>query len=228
MPILNGVWLLQDELSEHFRNLPDGQAKEAQTSEELSREIIEMVGSNAKRIENQVRDMADCVKGLSTPVKCAPCRISEIVDTVFKTLRFSASQKGIHLISQDLDTLPTIQADDGRLFKAFYNLVNNALAEVPLGGTITITGQPDPDKRHILVQVKDTGAGMPQEIRESLFTSHVVSRKVGGTGLGTKIIKDAIDSHGGSITVESELGAGTTFHIRLPFDGGTPASTSTE
>ena len=215
-PILNGVWLLQDELSEHFRNLPEGQAREAKTSEELSQEIIEMVGHNAKRIENQVRDMADCVKGLSTPLKCAPCQMSEIVDIVFKTLRFSASQKGIHLIPQDLDRLPTIQADEGRLFKAFYNLVNNALTEVPTGGTITISAEPAPDDSHILLLVKDTGAGMPPEIRDSLFTSHVVSRKIGGTGLGTKIIKDAIDAHNGTISVESELGAGTTFHIMLP------------
>ena len=57
---------------------------------------------------------------------------------------------------------------------------------------------------------------MPVEVRESLFTSQVISRKVGGTGLGTKIVKDIIDSHGGQITAESQLGVGSTFHIYLP------------
>ena len=57
---------------------------------------------------------------------------------------------------------------------------------------------------------------MPAEIRESLFTTKTVSKKAGGTGLGTKIVKDVIDAHGGTITVESEVGLGTTFHIHLP------------
>jgi len=216
MPILNGAWLLQDELSDHFKQLPEVQAKKAKTSEELSRELIEMVRNNAKRIQDQVRDMADCVKGLSTPFKCAPCNIAEVVDTVYKTLHFSASQKGIRLETQDLETQPTINADEGRLFKAFYNLVNNAVAEVPTGGSILISGVPDPDGKNILISVNDSGPGMPKEIRDSLFTNEVISGKAGGTGLGTKIVKDAVDAHGGTITVESELGRGTTFHIKLP------------
>ena len=76
--------------------------------------------------------------------------------------------------------------------------------------------QPDPGGKTIGISVKDSGPGMPQDIRDSLFTNEVISRKAGGTGLGTKIVKDAIDSHKGTITVESELGRGTTFHITLP------------
>ena len=57
---------------------------------------------------------------------------------------------------------------------------------------------------------------MPDEVKDSLFSVRVVSRKVGGTGLGTKIVKDVIDVHHGRISVESVLGNGTTFHIQLP------------
>ena len=216
MPILNGAWLLQEELSEHFSNLPELQAKKSKTSEELSKDILEMLRTNAKRIQDQVKEMADCVKGLTTPLNCAPCRIAEVVDTVYKTLHFSASQKGIRLEAEGLDTLPTIHADEARLFKAFYNLVNNAVAEVPPGGSIMIGGKVDPDGKRIVISVKDTGPGMPSEVRDSLFSDRVVSLKPGGTGLGTKIIKDAVDAHHGTITVESTLGAGTTFHIKLP------------
>ena len=209
MPILNGAWLLQEKLSEHFSNLPALQAKKSKTSEELSKDILEMLRTNAKRIQDQVKEMADCVKGLTTPLNCAPCRIAEVVDTVYKTLHFSASQKGIRLETEGLDTLPTIQADEGRLFKAFYNLVNHAIAEVPPRGSIVIYGHRDQDGKRIVVSVKDTGPGMPSEVRDSLFTDRVISRKPGGTGLGTKIIKDAVDAHHGTITVESQLGAGT-------------------
>jgi signal transduction histidine kinase len=107
-------------------------------------------------------------------------------------------------------------ADEQRLYNAFYNLLNNAIPEVPEGGSITIHGQADPMTKAVIISVSDTGRGMPPEIRESLFTSRAISRKPGGTGLGTKIVKDVVDAHGGTITVESEEGAGTVFHIRLP------------
>jgi signal transduction histidine kinase len=87
---------------------------------------------------------------------------------------------------------------------------------VPPGGSITVRGAREPGDRALLVSVTDTGRGMPQEIRESLFTERTISRKVGGTGLGTKIVRDVVESHGGRITVESRQGVGTSFHLRLP------------
>ena len=66
------------------------------------------------------------------------------------------------------------------------------------------------------IEVADTGRGMPPEVRERLFTDRAISTKPGGTGLGTRIVKNVVDAHGGKIWVESELGKGTTFFIRLP------------
>ncbi len=57
---------------------------------------------------------------------------------------------------------------------------------------------------------------MPPEVRDRLFTAQAISTKKEGTGLGTKIVKDVIDAHGGRISVESELGVGTTFYMHLP------------
>ncbi len=71
----------------------------------------------------------------------------------------------------------------------------------------------------VLLSVADTGRGMPKDVRESLFTPGAVSRKAGGTGLGTKIVKDVVDAHGGTVTVDSQEGVGTTFTIRLPISG---------
>jgi len=96
--------------------------------------------------------------------------------------------------------------------------VNNAIPEVPKGGSITVSGRTDQGAEAVIVSVTDTGRGMPPEIRDSLFSARAVSRKAGGTGLGTKIVKDVVEAHKGQITVESEIGVGTTFHIRLPLD----------
>ncbi len=89
-----------------------------------------------------------------------------------------AQECGIALGVEGLDSLPMIQADESQLFNAFYNLVNNALAEVPPDGSITISGsRRSQDGRNIMVSVSDTGRGMPREVRESLFTYHAISRK---------------------------------------------------
>ena len=118
--------------------------------------------------------------------------------------------------------LPSILADERRLFNAFYNLINNAIDEVQAGGIITVRGYAESEA--IVLSVQDTGQGMPPEVQKSLFTNRVISQKAGGTGLGTKIVKDVVDSHGGHITVESQVGLGTTFHIHLPLHP--PASLS--
>ena len=105
------------------------------------------------------------------------------------------------------------------MFNAFYNLINNAIPEVPAGGSVTVRGQTDSSGKAVVLSISDTGRGMPPELRDSLFTSRVVSRKAGGTGLGIKIVKDVVDAHGGSIAVESEEGKGTTFRLQLPIAG---------
>ena len=97
-----------------------------------------------------------------------------------------------------------------------YNLVNNAIPEVPTGGSVTVHGTLIDGGTTVCISVSDTGRGMPPEIRDSLFSDSAISRKRGGTGLGTKIVKDVVDAHGGTITVDSEEGVGTTFHVRLP------------
>jgi signal transduction histidine kinase len=123
--------------------------------------------------------------------------------------------------------LPIIQADERRLYNAFYNLVNNAISEVPAGGMVTVRGLVDDTTGDVIMSVADTGRGMPPEVRDSLFMSRIFSRKVGGTGLGMKIIKDVVDAHKGRITVESKEGVGTTFYLRLPLNPST-AHTSTD
>jgi signal transduction histidine kinase len=143
--------------------------------------------------------------------------VEDVVDQVVKALGFLAEQRGIKLFREGLDSVPPILADEQRLYTVYYNLINNAIPEVPNGGSVTIRGQVDSAAGQVLLSVSDTGRGMPPEVRDSLFTGHAISRKPGGTGLGTKIVKDVVDAHGGTIMVESTEGEGTTFYIRLPF-----------
>ena len=216
MPVLCGTSLLKDEMNEVFADLPKFDPDKGRASHETCLEVIEMVTNNAKRIHDRVKEIADCVKGLTSPPRFAPCKLHHVVASVFDTLKLMAQEKGISLYHEGIAELPEIQADESRLFNAFYNLVNNAIAEVPQGGSITIRGQIESNGKSIHLSVMDTGRGMPAEIRDALFTSKVTSRKQGGTGLGTKIVKDVIEAHSGVIAVETEMNVGTTFHIHLP------------
>ncbi len=221
MPVLCGTSLLKDEINEVFADLPNLDPQKGRASHEMCLEVIEMVANNAKRIQERVKEIADCVKGLTSPPRFAPCKLQPIVASVFDTLKVVAQDKGITLCHEGMAELPEMQADASRLFNAFYNLVNNAISEVPKGGSITIKGQCDSMGKTVHVSVIDTGRGMPAEIRDTLFTPRVISRKQGGTGLGIKIVKDVIEAHSGVIAVESEINVGTIFHIHLPIDATT-------
>lgn len=216
-PIQMGMNLLEDELNEHFHH-PDRNGEQFKTIQESSQDIINLTRRGVARIQERVKEIADAVKGTTSSPHFSACQLGEIVGSVLDALRLYAEGRGIVLRTQGLEDLPIIWAEEQRLFNAFYNLVNNAIPEVPAGGSVTITGEVTPDGKDVLLHVVDTGGGMGPEVLNSLFTYNVVSHKVGGTGLGTKIVKDVVDLHGGTITVKSTKGQGTTFTIRLPKD----------
>ncbi len=222
MPVVCGAGLLNSELGELFASLEKDHPKQVEASRKTCEEVMSMVHDASRRIQDRVRSIADCIKGRSSPPQFLPCRIDNIVEQVVKTLRFLADEKGVALRMEGLDRLPFIQADERRLYNALYNLVNNAIPEVPQGGTITVSGKIEGET--VVIEVADTGKGMPPEVRERLFTPRAISTKAGGTGLGTKIVKDAVDAHRGAISVESQLGTGTTFRLRLPLQQPDSAS----
>ncbi len=216
MPITYGAWLLQKKFDGLFGARASRQAELTKSDQADGQKILSMIRNNARLIQERVKEITDAVKGLSSPLRFRPCNIVEVVTTVTETLHPLADERGISLRTENLRSLPSIQADERRLFNALYNLINNAIDEVARGGSITIRGFFESDAQLVNILIIDTGGGMSPEVRASLFTKQTISRKTGGTGLGTKIVKDAVDAHGGHISVESQIGVGTTFHIRLP------------
>jgi signal transduction histidine kinase len=216
MPVVCGAGLMQGELKDLLGNALTRGDKQAKESFERCNEVVGMVENSSRRIQDRVKQIADCVKGLSTPTEFAPCQLGKVVNEVTDTLKWWSDQKGVSIHTSGVSRIPDIVADERRLFNALYNLINNAIHEVPRGGTITVSAKEEPIGVGLHVTVEDTGKGMLPEIRDTLFTPAAKSSKRGGTGLGTKIVKDVVDAHHGKITVESELGVGTTFHIYLP------------
>ena len=217
MPLVAGTDLLADEINDLFEKLPELEAVRAKESHNVCNEVIEMLRNTSLRIQDRMKGIADYVAVTRAPQTFEPCQIATVAESVAKSLRVLVEQKQLVLRMEGLETLPPIMADENRLYSALYNLVHNAIPEIPPHGSITIRGRFDAANKSIVLTIQDTGKGMSPEVRDSLFTARVISRKAGGTGLGTKIIKDVVDAHGGQIAVESQEGKGTTFVIRLPF-----------
>src|SRR6266403_1173872 len=117
------------------------------------------------------------------------------------------------------DSLPEIDADSDLLHKAFQNLVLNAMDAMPAGGTLSLRSRDGGET--VLIEVSDTGKGLTPEECSRLFTPYYTTKQM-GTGLGLAIVQSVVSDHHGTISVSSEEGYGTTFHIELPKrQGGT-------
>lgn len=112
-----------------------------------------------------------------------------------------------------------VRGDEARLRQVLGNLVNNALIHTPPDAAVTVALTPAPDE--VVIEVADTGPGLPTEDAERIFerfyrTDTSRSRDSGGTGLGLSIVQALVAAHGGTVSVHSAVGQGTTFAVRLP------------
>jgi len=117
-------------------------------------------------------------------------------------------------INVELDEEAEAWVDGPRMRRVFDNLLLNAIEAMPKGGTITITKQRVGNK--YIIQISDTGVGIPEDVLSTLFHRKFYTTKPHGLGLGLSYCKRTVESHGGSIMVDSVLGKGTVFTIELP------------
>ncbi len=186
-------------------------------------ETMAILFESAEQLQRSVREIADTVRGAIEPPKFAPTSMNEVCERVLLALKPVAQQHGVELRLDTTPDLPIADVDRHRLYNALYNLVNNAIPETPMGGSVTVrlsaqVGGIFPEGNLLKIEVADTGRGIPPEVLATLFSPQTISTKPGGTGLGTQVVKNVVDAHGGTISVQSEVGKGTTFTILLPLE----------
>jgi signal transduction histidine kinase len=133
-----------------------------------------------------------------------------------------AMQSGkLSIVLRAPDELPA-QADPRRIRQALENLVSNALKYSPAGAPIEVTIQEekrqegDVERVWAVISVHDQGPGIPAEMRPSLFTRFASGPNSTGLGLGLYLARSIAEAHGGTLTVDSSPGQGTTFYLALP------------
>jgi PAS domain S-box-containing protein len=117
-------------------------------------------------------------------------------------------------VTAELGQVPQIGGRAAELREALANLIINAVDAMPTGGTLTLRTRLE--EGTVVVEVADTGTGMPPEVRDRIFDPFFTTKGDRGTGLGLAMVQGIVEQHHGEISVESELGTGTTFRMRFP------------
>ncbi len=137
-----------------------------------------------------------------------------LIASVVEELRPVAESRKVHLTSDAADRDLPILGDPYELRRAFMNLIANAIAATPEGGTISVRGERS--EGEVKIAIDDDGYGVPAELRPSLFTRFGRARSSGGSGLGLYIVRRIVEKHGGTVMFEPRDPRGSTFTVRLP------------
>ena len=150
--------------------------------------------------------------------------LGDVAGMVSDVVRSLAERNGVAFTCEVEPDVPLLRADFEKIRHVMENLCGNALKFTPAGGRarLHIAGTPAGDE--VLISVEDTGIGIAPADRQRIFERFVqadssVSRKYSGTGLGLALAREYVEMHGGAIAVESELGRGSIFTVRLPVTG---------
>jgi two-component system NtrC family sensor kinase len=141
--------------------------------------------------------------------------VAEIVRSAAKLVSHQKRGHGITQVIEIADDLPLILGDGGQLQQAVIALATNAIDAMPDGGTLTF--RVSRKSTRVLIEVEDTGGGIPQDNMPKIFEPFFTTKEVGkGTGLGLAVCYGIISEHGGRLSVRSSVNKGTTFTILLP------------
>lgn len=128
-------------------------------------------------------------------------------------IQFNVAQQEM-IFESDMKGQALIDIDLNRFHRVFENLTNNAIEAMDKGGKLSLKSYTTPDQ--LIIEVSDTGHGMDQEVMHKVFDEFFTHQKHNGTGLGLAIVNSIVQDHKGEISVESSVGKGTTFTVKLP------------
>jgi len=200
--IENATFYLNNELTNLSASVPLSQK---------TTEMLQVINDSINYADKIIKDLQDF--SATKPPKLDNTDINAIVK---ETLSQVQVPKNVEL-STELDYLPEMMADKDQITRVFLNLTTNAIQAMENGGTLTISTKKT--NGFVEISFKDTGIGISKENMEKIFTPFFTTRAK-GMGMGLPICKKFIESHSGSIEVESEVGKGTTFTVKLPIQQG--------
>lgn len=208
---LHGILGMGEILEEGvYGPLTPAQHEAVETMRRSARGLLEMIDSLL------VLARAEALK---LEVQRAPVDVAEVVSSVIATGRMVVGTRPLELLSEIATDLPPVQTDRQKLVQILVNLVGNAIKFTPDDGAVRIAARAE--GQGVLVEVSDTGTGIAPEALAKIFEPYVQAdgspvREHGGAGIGLSVVRTLSDLLGIELSVESEVGKGSTFRLRLP------------
>jgi signal transduction histidine kinase len=194
----------------------------------LSEHQVEALGTverNAVRLRGMIEDLLVLNKIEASGVQSSlvEVAVADLIAGAVEVLRPQAALAEVDLQTAPVHSALVVSVDQRHLERVLLNLGSNALKFTPAGGRVEITGVRDGDD--VVITVADTGIGIPEADLDRLFdrffrASNATAAAIPGTGLGLAIVRQIVEGHGGSLTLESTEGVGTTVRVRLPLVTG--------
>jgi signal transduction histidine kinase len=183
---------------------------------------LRIIRRSGERMNHLIQDLLSVTTIEAGRLSIAPRKVSvhDLLEDAAQTLEAIAREKSLTLSFDSAATtasqLPAVRADPGRVQQIFSNLVGNAVKFTPAGGSITLSAVRGDGK--VQFSVTDTGPGIPPAQIPRLFGKFWQAKRGDGrgVGLGLAIARGIVEAHGGTITVESEVGRGSVFTFALP------------
>jgi two-component system, NtrC family, sensor kinase len=186
--------------------------------DDSTRISVEKIAGQADRCKDIIRGLLDFSRQRK-PEKTLS-NINTILRGCISLVENQAAFHNIQIVENYQDNLPLVVIDPSQIERVFMNLIINAAEAMAGGGKLTLATRLDPDSRVVEVEFTDTGHGISEENMNKLFEPFFTTKDIAhGTGLGLAISYGIVKSHKGVIFVESEVGKGTTFVVRLPLNG---------
>lgn len=205
-----------------IRGFVDTLKQGAIKDEQYARKFLDIIDIEAERLYTLIQDillLSEIESGSDYNIQ--DCDVNGIIEETLNLLQPKIEQKPeVDVIFQPEPYIRPFPCNPDRMKQLFINLVDNALKNTEKG-SVTVTCRVH--NEHLMISVKDTGIGMPKEHLSRIFERFYRvdkgrSRKMGGTGLGLSIVKHIVEMYEGDIFVSSEVGEGTEFIIKLPYD----------
>jgi two-component system NtrC family sensor kinase len=188
------------------------------------RDRLEVANKEIARIGRIVRDYLDSTRPLE-PEKVTISLAQVLGEAVEITRSVDVGRRTVELSLEGEP--PVFATDPGLLRQIVINLLSNAFDAVERGGRVKLAARMDADEKQVRITVSDTGLGIAADDLRRIFEPFYTTKGRGkGTGLGLAICRDLVATLGGTISVESQPGQGSTFLVRLPLDGAAPRSES--
>ncbi len=183
--------------------------------EDAESEEVQMILSEATRCRNIMRGLLDFAR--QSRVAKEQTDLEALIAEVIYNMQLKAENSHVTLESEIQPGLPAVKVDADQVRQMLANLIQNGIDAIEEQGKVIIAASKPEDQELLEIVVRDTGRGIPEEVLSEIFTPFYTTKQLGkGTGMGLSIVYGVVKMHSGEISVDSEVGKGATFTIRLP------------